>query len=107
MNKHSEKMKELTKALRIKKRELIENSKTPCAKCGETRKYIIDLHHKNPFKKSFNINQFKEYGLKKVEDELKKCISLCRNCHAEFHYIYGQQATEEDLNKYLNENYNN
>jgi hypothetical protein len=29
-----------------------------------------------------------------IEEELKKCITLCRNCHSEFHYIEKEDYTE-------------
>lgn len=87
-------------------RKKIQCLKTPCAKCGENRLYVIDFHHIDPAEKSFNINRktsIKDFSI--IEDEVAKCISLCRNCHAEFHYLYGTnpdnpvKALEEYLGK--------
>ncbi len=47
----------------------------------------LHCHHLNPSEKEFNISQ--RFILKKkwseIEIELKKCIQLCSNCHAEYH----------------------
>lgn len=82
----------------------IQALKTPCAKCGENRLYVIDFHHIDPSKKAFNINRktaIKDFSI--IEKEAAKCISLCRNCHAEFHYFYGGNPEHpvEALEEYL------
>ena len=46
----------------------------------------MHFHHLDPTQKQFDWNKLR---LKKWEDivvELKKCILLCGNCHAEMHY---------------------
>ena len=78
--------------------------KTPCAKCGDDRLYIIDFHHIDPAKKSFNIYRKScKSDFSTIEKEVKKCVCLCRNCHAEFHHLYGQRPEhpKESLEKYL------
>jgi 5-methylcytosine-specific restriction endonuclease McrA len=46
----------------------------------------LHFHHRNSKAKSFGLSQ---RGLtrswKKVQDELKKCVLICANCHAEIH----------------------
>lgn len=46
----------------------------------------LHFHHRDPKEKSFGLSQ---RGLtrswKKVEEELKKCVLICANCHAEIH----------------------
>lgn len=85
----------------------VESAKTPCVKCGIDKKYMIDLHHINPKNKIYNISNLR-YNLgiddETVDKELKKCVSLCSNCHREFHYLYGKNPDnpEEALNHYLN-----
>ena len=84
----------------------IQHLKTPCVKCGEDRLYVIDFHHINPSEKAFNINRKTcKSDFSVIENEVSKCVSMCRNCHAEFHYFYGVNPENpvEALNEYLNE----
>lgn len=85
-------------------RKRVQGLKTPCVKCGDTRLYVIDFHHIDPSEKSFNINRKsskKDFSV--IEEEVKKCVCLCRNCHMEFHYFYGMnpKKPKESLNEYL------
>lgn len=84
----------------------IQSLKTPCAKCGETRPYVIDFHHIDPKEKSFNINRkTSKSDFSVIEKEVKKCICLCRNCHMEYHFFYGQNPDDPKgtLAEYLDE----
>ena len=78
--------------------------KTNCVKCGESRKYLIEFHHRNPKNKSFNVCNAKTYSDKTLQNEIDKCVCLCANCHKEFHYIYGNnpENPEQTLDEYLN-----
>ena len=70
--------------------DFIEGLKTNCVKCGESRKYVIDFHHVDNSTKSFDICYgSKSKGRKTIKREIEKCVCLCKNCHTEFHYIYG------------------
>ena len=78
--------------------------KTPCVKCGDDRLYIVDFHHVDPKQKSFNIyRKTSKRDFSVIENEAKKCVCLCRNCHGEFHHLYGQQPKnpKECLEEYL------
>lgn len=99
---HSEARK---KYRRDKTRE-IHKFKQSCVKCGEHKSYMIDLHHINPSEKEFEISQLPSASNSRLIDELKKCICLCRNCHAEFHWIYGNnpESPVESLEEYLGKN---
>ena len=57
-----------------------------CVKCGESRRYVLDAHHVNPDEKTIRISQVR-VSLDKLKKELTKCISLCSNCHREYHYL--------------------
>lgn len=84
--------------------DFVNSLKTPCAKCGESRKYVIDFHHIDPAKKQYGIGWgIKARGRKSLKKEIEKCICLCRNCHTEFHYLYGEMPAdpEKDLKAYL------
>ena len=100
----TEKQRKDNRLQRQKTIDFVNSSRTPCVKCGEDRLYIIDFHHIDNRTKEFNITRgVKGKGRKTIEDEIKKCVCLCRNCHAEFHYIYGHQPEHpvEALQEYL------
>ncbi|MBI5747458.1 MAG: hypothetical protein HZA13_10715 [Nitrospirae bacterium] len=51
-------------------------------RCGEA----LEFHHLESSEKDFGIsNQGYTRSWKRVEEELKKCILLCANCHREVH----------------------
>lgn len=84
----------------------LNDSKTPCEKCGETRLYLIDFHHRDNAEKDMEVVKCaKEHGVKRMWEERAKCICLCRNCHAEFHYLYGTKPANpvEALKEYLSD----
>ena len=86
-------------------RDKVQMLKSPCIKCGESRPYVIEFHHINPKQKSFNIcRKTSKSDFSIIENEIKKCVCLCRNCHFEFHYLYGQSPKEPEkaLAEYLN-----
>lgn len=92
-NCHSEYMKQKYQ----EKKNIVQEIKSSCscAKCGQTRGYVLDFHHIDPNEKNDNIARLTSNNSKldKVYDEMKKCIVLCANCHREFHYL--QQRNEE------------
>jgi hypothetical protein len=69
-----------------------------CAKCGDTRPYVIDAHHIDPTQKQFSIGTTIR-GIKPTQQELNKCIPLCSNCHREFHYL--EQQCNITIKEYL------
>ena len=81
----------------------MQELKTPCVKCGETRHYVIDFHHVDPATKKFNVGTAKTYSIETLTNEVKKCVCLCRNCHQEYHYFYGNKPEKpiETLEEYL------
>lgn len=87
-NKNKKKWNETTQKNKKLQRQRIDEYKSPlsCEKCGESRNWLLDFHHKDPTQKSFQISQGERYGWEKVKEEIKKCIVLCSNCHRDFHY---------------------
>lgn len=86
--------------------EFLAKWRKPCQKCGEQRLYLIQFHHIDPATKEFDISTgFANRKVEICEEEVKKCVCLCSNCHDEFHYFYG--ANPEDpvnaLKEYLKE----
>ena len=60
-----------------------------CAKCGDTRSYVLDFHHKDPSIKDANIARMtsNKNRLEDIQKEIDKCVVLCSNCHREFHHL--------------------
>lgn len=81
--------------------EWINNYKTahPCQKCGCDKFYLIDFHHINPKEKDFSISDKNNASIEVISAELEKCISLCANCHREFHYLEREYGIS--LDEYL------
>lgn len=73
-----------------------------CAKCGDTRFYVLDFHHKNSEEKIDGIAQIlrNNTSWEKIEIEIQKCIPLCANCHREFHYL--EKEKQISIDNYLN-----
>lgn len=79
----------------------IDNQKKCCAKCGETRVYVLDYHHKNKIDKEFTIGKIKKGNLDLIQKEINKCTVLCANCHREFHFLEKEKGIS--LKDYLSE----
>lgn len=62
-------------------------SSLSCTKCGFSHVAALDFHHEDPSEKEYDVNRLISNGqFKKAEEELKKCIVLCANCHRIHHY---------------------
>jgi hypothetical protein len=56
-----------------------------CSQCGESfPHYCLDWHHVDRTDKLFSISLVVRDNIswKRVNDEITKCILLCKNCHA-------------------------
>jgi RNase P subunit RPR2 len=57
-----------------------------CEYCGYARSpWALDFHHVDPATKSFRIANNWANAWREIEAEVKKCVLLCKNCHAELH----------------------
>jgi hypothetical protein len=60
-----------------------------CSRCGYNKtSRALEFHHVDPKTKKFSIGgngPITRYKWDTVQEELDKCIVLCRNCHAEIH----------------------
>jgi len=68
-----------------KKKELVKIFGGKCKLCGY-KKYVgaMDFHHTNPSEKSFSLSvKGLCYSWDTIRKEAKKCVILCKNCHAE------------------------
>lgn len=62
----------------------IVKEQNPCVVCGEGDPSCIDFHHMDPTEKESDMSQRKT-SWNFIVTEMKKCISLCANCHRKFH----------------------
>ncbi len=72
----------------MRKIELVKAFGGKCFKCGYNRNTsALTFHHKDPAKKVFKLDlrSLSNRKLSRINAELKKCILLCHNCHAELH----------------------
>lgn len=84
-----ESYKATRRSVKEKRVKLFEELKKQmhCEKCGETRHYVLDFHHKDPATKTSTVSDLKHRSLKSLKEEIEKCIVLCANCHREVHYL--------------------
>ena len=75
------------RAKRAKVRKLNEyKSSLGCSKCPEKRGPCLDFHHPNDDKKRSISRMVCRYSMKRIMEEVIKCVVLCRNCHAIEHW---------------------
>lgn len=73
----------------VRKREFVEKMGGKCCKCGYDKNYsALDFHHLDETKKviTLDVCSLGHFSIQKCEDELKKCILICANCHREVHH---------------------
>lgn len=81
-------MRQAVKNRRKKLREMARASKgSKCMICGYNKcQRALSFHHIDPSKKDFDLST---NGLtrswRRIEDEIKKCVLVCANCHMEIH----------------------
>ena len=92
-NKHYQANKEIYKQRSIKsQKRFIEEYKKlkaekKCSVCSESRPWCLDFHHVDPKQKKGAISNIVLNNSRKTfSEEIQKCIVLCKNCHADFHY---------------------
>lgn len=74
------------KALAMKfMRRVKKNSR--CIKCGESRPWVLDFHHRDPKNKIMSVYKMVKLGwsIHLIKKELKKCDCLCANDHRDHH----------------------
>ena len=57
-----------------------------CEICGyDYNLAAIEFHHKDPNKKDFKLSDIRDASVEVLKKELRKCMTLCANCHREEH----------------------
>ena len=72
-----------------------------CKKCGESRYYLLDFHHRDPHDKKCSVSDTLRNSKEATISEIEKCDVLCANCHREWHYLSSHGNL--DYNNWLNE----
>lgn len=82
-NCHNEYTKQLGKQKRL---YAVSALGSKCLSCGYN-KYLesLDIHHTDPSIKDENFASMRGWSLKRIDEEIKGCVLLCKNCHSAFH----------------------
>jgi hypothetical protein len=77
----------VTEARRNRKRKLVELAGGKCEICGYNKCVgALQFHHNNPKEKEFGIAASGvTRSISEQMNEIKKCMLVCANCHAELH----------------------
>lgn len=66
------------------KRLAVEMLGGKCSRCGYSKSLrALQFHHLDPSQKSFGLSNGNTRSWKRHEEEIRKCVLLCANCHAE------------------------
>lgn len=70
-----------------------------CQKCGNKnlKGPQLDFHHRHGEIKKFNISNCSSYSIEKLNNEIKKCDVVCKNCHAILTYELGQHSVAANI----------
>ncbi len=71
-----------------RKLDLIKQAGGACNVCGYKKNLAaLVFHHKDPSKKDFALDArtIGNGSLEIINNEFKKCILMCHNCHSEYH----------------------
>ena len=64
----------------------MQKIKQECQICGYSKcKRALHFHHVSNEEKLYQPTQLVRNSLEKIKAEIKKCIVVCANCHAEIH----------------------
>ena len=89
--RYKNKTEHIKKLMRLRKTRIqnfIRNYKSSrqCEICGTKGYWKLVFHH--PDKKEYNIAEAPRlgYSIKRILKEIKKCMIVCHNCHADIHH---------------------
>lgn len=87
--KHKQRFVDYARAYKARKREWWNQYKQTlsCIRCGDTRWYVLDFHHRDPASKDFPLSEVDKFGIQRIMKEVEKCDVLCANCHREHHHF--------------------
>lgn len=58
-----------------------------CVMCPETHEACLEFHHVDPTQKDVTVSiAIAHWSLERIQEEIKKCVVLCSNCHRKWHW---------------------
>lgn len=100
---HPTQHRKKTKRVRDKRKLMLSELKLEigCVICSYNKHAgALHWHHIDPTSKEFQISDHPTLSIQRIEQEIKKCILLCSNCHSEI------EAGITDIEPYLKYNEN-
>lgn len=76
----------------------MESKGSQCSVCGYTKNLAaLEFHHQNPNEKSFQLDlrSLSNRSWNQLENEVRKCLLVCSNCHKEIHYPWMTRGSRE------------
>lgn len=67
-----------------------------CCLCGESDPACLDFHHLDSEEKEFEIAQL-TLSKSKMEEEIKKCVVICSNCHRKVHFYHKEEELKYNV----------
>ena len=64
---------------------IIEAKKEGCLLCPEKEPACLDFHHVGKKTYAVSVVMQKSGSIKKLKEEIKKCVVVCSNCHRKLH----------------------
>jgi hypothetical protein len=70
-----------------------------CVDCGQNHPATLEFHHLDPSQKEVNISRLiaTSSSLRRLKEEMAKCVVLCANCHRIRHWNERQEQGDFDL----------
>ena len=89
----------VTNKRKKQKEELVLYKGGKCEICGYEKCIdALEFHHLDPTKKDFVISGYGK-SIKKMKEEVDKCILVCANCHREIHSLSKNKIPEHRIVK--------
>lgn len=96
---------EYVKNSRIRQKErAVKTMGGKCSICGYDKCLsALEFHHLNPEEKEFTISQNTNLAWEQINEEIKKCVLVCSNCHKEIHAGLVEAPTESSFNQEISD----
>lgn len=83
---------------------MLNKKSSGCCICGEKDVACLDFHHISD--KYDQISHMQTHSLKRIVEEIDKCVILCSNCHRKLHYHNKSiEQLKQELNGRLHKEY--
>jgi len=76
----------VTEAGKDKRKRALDILGNQCINCEYSEfSCSLDIHHSDPSIKDSNFASMRGWSIERIENEIKSCVLLCRNCHSAYH----------------------